>query len=150
MTLRRPKTTIVTKEKAREDRNWLTLNAEGKTLGRFASEVAKILMGKHKVDYTANADCGDGVIVHNGDKLILTGSKEAQKFYRYYTGHVGGQRDVPYRRMMERKPDFILYNAVRGMLPKNKRSSAQLKRLRIFVKGNTHEMQAQKPQEVSI
>lgn len=149
MTLKYSKTTQLSKEEARQSRNWLTLDAAGKTLGRFASEVAKILMGKHKVDYTPHSDCGDGVIILNADQLVVTGAKEAQKFYRYYTGNIGGQRDIPYRVMKEKKPDYILRHAVMGMLPRNKRSDAQLRRLRIYAAGE-HSMQAQKPQTVSI
>ena len=149
MATNRNLTTMVTKEEARKDRKWFLLDAKGKTLGRFASEVAKILMGKHKVDYTPHADNGDGVVITNVEGLILTGAKESQKFYRYYTGNIGGQRDVPYKRMKEKKPDYILRHAVKGMLPKNKRSDAQLRRLRIFV-GDEHDMQAQQPQAVAL
>lgn len=149
MALKRPKTTLVKKEDAQKNRNWFTLDANGKTLGRFASEVATILMGKHRVDYTAHTDTGDGVIVINADKLIVTGSKEAQKFYRYYTGHIGGQRDIPYRTMKEKNPTYILRHAVKGMMPKNRKGNAQLTRLRIFA-GEQHDMEAQKPHQVSI
>ncbi len=128
---------------------WFLLDASGKTLGRFASEVAKILRGKTRTCYTPHADLGDGVIVVNAEKIKVTGNKEAQKLYRYYTGHVGGLREVPYRRMMERKPEYIIEHAVKGMMPKTKQGKAQLKRLRIYA-GESHNMDAQKPLKVEI
>jgi large subunit ribosomal protein L13 len=128
--------------------NWLVLDATGKTLGRFASEVAKILRGKHKPTFTLHMDSGDGVIILNADKIQVTGSKAAQKIYRYYTGHVGGLREIPFEVMKARKPDYIIRNAVSGMMPKTKLGKAQLKKLRIF-KGTEHNMSAQKPIEVN-
>src|SRR5690242_2202655 len=96
-------TTLLTKEAAPSSRKWLILDAAGKTLGRFASEVAKILRGKHKPIFTPHVDCGDGVIVINADKIEVTGSKEAQKIYRYHTGAMSGLREVTYRTMKARK-----------------------------------------------
>ena len=128
---------------------WLLVNAEGQTLGRLASEIAKVLQGKHKPVYTPHADTGDGVVIINAEKIRVTGAKEAQKVYRRYTGYQGGMRETPYRVMLERKPTFILEQAVRKMMPKKSRlSRAQLKRLRIFA-GPEHTMQAQKPVVVS-
>ena len=129
--------------------SWLVLDAEGKTLGRFASEVAKILRGKHKPTYTPSTDCGDGVIVVNADKIRVSGAKEAQKIYRYYTGHVGGMREVPYRTMQDRKPEYIVEHAVKGMMPKTRQGRAQMKRLRIFA-GAEHNMAAQSPIQTNI
>ncbi len=131
----------------RQDVNleWLLVDADGKTLGRLASEIAKVLRGKHKPTYTPHADIGDGVIVVNAEKIHVSGAKEAQKVYRRYTGHIGGMRETPYRVMLERKPTFILEQAVRKMMPKKSRlSRAQMKRLRIFA-GPNHTMEAQKP-----
>lgn len=147
MTVRQSKTTLVKGSDAAKERSWFLLDAEGKTLGRFASEVAKILMGKHKVDYTPHADTGDGVIIINAEKIVVTGSKEATKTYRSYTGHPGGRKDTPFRTMKAKKPDYILRHAVEGMLPAGKRTHAQRTRLRIFV-GNEHNMEAQQPQLV--
>jgi large subunit ribosomal protein L13 len=130
-------------------RAWLVLDASGKTLGRFAAEVAKILRGKHKPDYTPHADCGDGVIVINADQIRVTGDKEVQKIYRYYTGSPGGLREVPYRVMKARKPGYIIENAVKGMMPSNRLTSPQLKRLRV-VAGSDHGMTAQKPIQVNV
>lgn len=142
-------TLILTKEEADPNRGWISLDANGKILGRFASEVAKILRGKHKATFTPNVDCGDGVIITNAAKIKVTGAKEAQKIYNYYTGHIGGHREIPYRVMMDKKPTEILRLAVRGMMPKTKLAKAQLKRLRIFA-DDQHNMQAQKPAHVEV
>lgn len=130
-------------------RSWFILDAKGKTLGRFASEVTKILRGKHRADFTPFADVGDGVIIINADKIQVTGKKEAQKNYRYHTGAMSGLREVPYRTMMTRHPEYILERAVQGMMPKTRLSNAQLKRLRICV-GEEHDMAAQKPIQANI
>lgn len=130
-------------------RNWFILDAEGKTLGRFAAEVTKILRGKHKPTFTPYADGGDGVIIINADKIKVTGNKEAQKLYTYYTGYMSGLRQVPYRVMMARKPEYILERAVKGMMPKTRLANAQLKRLRVIA-GTEHNMAAQKPIQANI
>jgi len=149
MAKRKDTTILLTKEEAQQSRGWITLDAKGKTLGRFASEVAKILRGKHKTTFTPNVDVGDGVIVINADQIVVSGDKEAQKVYRHYTGHIGGLRETPYRVVKERKPTFIIRHAVQGMMPKTKLGKAQLKKLRIFV-GDKHEQQAQKPVAVEV
>lgn len=130
-------------------RNWYILDAAGKTLGRFAAEVTKILRGKHKPAFTEYADGGDGVIIVNADKIHVSGNKEAQKEYIHHTGTPGGLRRIPYRRMLERKPEYIIEHAVKGMMPKTRLSNAQLKRLRVFA-GVEHDMVAQKPIQVNI
>lgn len=129
--------------------SWYVLDARGKTLGRFCSEIAKILRGKHKPDYTPHIDGGDGVIVINADKIRLTGNKEAQKIYRHYTGHVGGLREVDYQTLMSRRPDLILKHAVKGMLPKTRIGQKMATRLRVFA-GEEHNMKAQQPHKVNI
>lgn len=144
-----PSSTLRTKEEAGANRQWFLLDAEGKTLGRFASEVAKILRGKHKADFTPHIDTGDGVIIINADKIQVTGAKEAQKVYRYYTGSMSGLREIPYRVMMERKPDYILRHAIKGMMPKSRLARQQLKKLRIFA-GTDHNLQAQQPISATI
>lgn len=128
---------------------WFLLDAEGKNLGRFASEIVNILRGKHKPTFTPNVDTGDGVVIINAEKIAVTGAKEAQKIYRYYTGHVGGLREVPFRRMLERSPTRILELAIKGMMPKTKLARAQMKKLRIFA-GTQHNLDAQKPVAVEI
>ncbi|MES2345558.1 MAG: 50S ribosomal protein L13 [Chlamydiota bacterium] len=142
-------TILLTKEEARVVRNWFILDATGKTLGRFAAEVAKILRGKNKPTFTPHVDAGDGVIIINAEKIKVTGAKEAQKIYRYHTGAMSGMREVPFRVMKARKPDYIVRHAVKGMMPKTRLSEAQMKKLRIFA-GGTHDMEAQKPVAVSI
>lgn len=131
------------KQEQVEDR-WFVVDAAGKHLGRLATEIATILMGKHRVDYTPGVKCGDGVIVVNCEQVVVTGNKEAQKMYYRYTGHIGGLRQTTYRTMKERKPEFIIQQAVSGMLPKNKLRNYQKKRLRVF-SGPSHDMEAQKP-----
>jgi large subunit ribosomal protein L13 len=147
MALQQGKTTTLTKEEVK--RNWIIMDASGKTLGRFASEIAKILRGKHKPDFTTYIDTGDGVIVINADQIKVTGAKEAQKLYRYYTGYMSGLREVPYRTMKARKPEYIIEHAVKGMMPKTRLARAQYKRLRVY-KGAEHDQAAQKPIQANI
>lgn len=128
---------------------WFILDASGKTLGRFACEVAKILRGKHKPTFTTFSDGGDGVIIINAEKIRVTGNKEAQKIYRYHTGAMSGMREVPYRTMQARKPEYIIEHAVKGMMPKTRLANTQLKRLRVFA-GAEHGMEAQKPVQANI
>ena len=142
-------TVLLTKESALAARKWILVDASGKTLGRFASEIAKILRGKHKPDFTPNVDCGDGVIIINAEKIEVTGAKEAQKIYRYHTGAMSGMREVTFREMKAKKPTFILRRAIKGMLPKTRLSEAQIKKLRIFA-GDKHGMEAQQPILVNI
>lgn len=130
-------------------RNWFVFDAEGKTLGRFASEIANILRGKHKPTFTPSTDGGDGVIVINAKKIVVTGAKEAQKSYVYHTGHVGGQREITYRMMQDRKPEYIIEHAVKGMVPRNVLGRQQMRRLRIFA-GAEHNLEAQQPITVNI
>lgn len=141
------KTIVVKVEETKHQ--WFILDAAGKTLGRFAAEVTKILRGKHKPTFTPNADIGDGVIILNAEQIRVTGAKEAQKIYRYYTGAVGGMREIPFRTMKARHPEYIIERAVKGMMPKTRLANAQLKRLRIFA-GTEHNMQAQKPIQANI
>ncbi len=130
-------------------RNWFVLDAAGKTLGRLATEVAKILCGKNKPTYTTYLDCGDGVIIVNAEQIEVTGSKEAQKVYHYYTGSMGGLRMIPYRTMKARKPEYIIEHAVKGMMPKTRLARQQLKKLRIFA-GKEHNLSAQQPIQANI
>ena len=139
-------TTMVHKEDVR--RNWFIFDASGKTLGRFCSEIAKILRGKHKTNFTPNVDNGDGVIVINADKITVSGAKEAQKIYRYYTGHIGGLREIPFSHMKARHPDYAIRHGVKGMMPKSRLGKQQLRKLRVF-KGEEHPFAAQKPVKVN-
>lgn len=142
-------TLLVTKEETSPMRKWFILDATGKTLGRFAAEVAKILRGKHKTNFTPYVDTGDGVIIINAGKIKVTGAKAAQKLYRYYTGSMSGLREIPYNVMLGRKPDYIIWHAVKGMMPKTRLGEAQLKKLRIFA-DDKHDLQAQNPIPVNI
>ncbi|MEC7839570.1 MAG: 50S ribosomal protein L13 [Chlamydiota bacterium] len=141
------KTMLLKEQEVKHD--WFVLDAEGKTLGRLASEIAKILRGKHRPTFTPHVDGGDGVIIINADKVHVTGNKEAQKVYHSHTGFIGGLREISYRRMKERKPEYIIEHAVKGMMPKNRLSRRQMKRLRVFA-GAVHNMEAQKPTQVNI
>lgn len=141
--------TLLTKEEALKERRWILLDATGKTLGRFAAEVAKILRGKHKPTFTPHVDCGDGVIIIHAEKIKVTGNKEAQKVYRHHTGAMSGLREVPYRTMMARKPEEILRRAVEGMMPNSRLGKQQVKKLRIFA-GDQHGHAAQSPIAVTV
>ena len=131
------------------ERKWYVVDAEGVTLGRLATRVASVLRGKHKPTYTPNVDCGDFVIVVNTDKVVLTGKKLEDKFYRYHTGYIGGLKEVPYKKLMAEKSDLAVYEAVKGMLPKNSLGRAMLKKLRVY-KGAEHNHAAQKPEELKV
>lgn len=141
------KTVLQTKQEKKM--NWFILDAAGKTLGRFASEVAKILRGKHKPTFTTFSDTGDGVIVINAEKIRVTGAKEAQKVYHHHTGFAGGLRETPYRTMKARKPEYIIEHAVKGMMPHSRIARAQMKKLRVFA-GKEHDLAAQKPIQANI
>lgn len=149
MTKKKNTTVLLTKEEAVSARKWFLLDASGKTLGRFAAEVAKILRGKHKPGFTPHVDAGDGVVIINAEKIVVTGAKEAQKIYRYHTGAMSGMREVPYRTMLARKPDYIIWHAVKGMMPKTRLTEAQMKKLRIYA-GEKHDMNAQAPVPANI
>jgi large subunit ribosomal protein L13 len=146
--MRQDDKTFILKDGEVEHR-WIVLDAAGKTLGRFASEVTKVLRGKHKADFTPHVDGGDGVIILNADQIKVTGVKEAQKVYRHYTGFIGGLREIPYRTMLHKHPERIIERAVKGMMPRTKLGRRQLKRLRIFA-GKEHNMGAQQPVLVAV
>lgn len=128
---------------------WYIVDAKGKTLGRLASQIAAILRGKNKTIYTPHVDCGDHVIVINCKDLVLTGNKLDDKVYQYHTGYVGGLKEVKYRKLMEQKPEFTLYKAVKGMLPKNRLGRKMIKKLRAYSDAN-HSHQAQMPVELKL
>ncbi|MGQ4806857.1 50S ribosomal protein L13 [Candidatus Entotheonellaceae bacterium PAL068K] len=125
--------------------NWYVVDAENKVLGRLASEVAKILRGKHKPIYTPHVDTGDYVIIVNADKVMLTGNKWEQKLYRWHTDYPGGLREVPAETMRQRRPERIVELAVRGMLPKTKLGRAMLRKLKVYA-ASTHPHAAQRPE----
>ena len=131
------------------ERAWYLVDAEGLTLGRVASEVAKILKGKNKPTYSTNMDCGDYVIVINADKGKLTGAKLTQKLYRHHTGFPGGLKEVKAKDMLERRPVRMFELAVKGMLPKNALGREMIKKLKVYA-GAEHEHAAQKPEKLEI
>lgn len=129
------------------ERKWYVVDATDMVLGRLASQVAAILRGKNKPTFTPNVDTGDHVIIINCDKVVLTGRKLEQKYYRYHTGYVGGLKEIQYSKLMESKPDFAVYEAIRGMLPKSPIGRQMIKKLKVY-KGAEHNHQAQKPIEL--
>lgn len=130
-------------------RNWYTVDVEGKILGRAATEIATMLMGKDKPDFTPHTDSGAGVVVLNCDKVRVTGKKADVKEYKSFSGYPSGQKVTTYNKMMEKDPRYILRHAVKGMLPKTRLGAKMIKRLKLYV-GTEHPHVAQKPQEKKI
>ncbi|NLV98841.1 MAG: 50S ribosomal protein L13 [Clostridiaceae bacterium] len=131
------------------DRRWLLIDAEGQTLGRLATQIASILRGKHKAEYTPHVDTGDYVIVVNADKIVVTGNKEAQKVYRRHSGYPGGMKEVSYQDMKAKHPERILESAVRGMLPKNSLGRQMYRKLKVY-SGPDHPHAAQEPVQIEV
>ncbi|MCQ2532343.1 MAG: 50S ribosomal protein L13 [Saccharofermentans sp.] len=127
------------------ERKWLVIDATDKTLGRLASEVAKLLKGKHKATYTPFVDTGDNVIVVNASKMVLTGKKLEQKMYRHHSGYAGGMKEISYKNLMANNPEKALELAVKGMLPKNSLGRQMFKKLHVYA-GAEHNQTAQKPE----
>lgn len=127
------------------ERRWYVVDAEGQVLGRLASSIATILRGKHKPTYSPHLDVGDFVIVVNAKDIRLTGKKAAQKTYFRHSGYMGGDRQIPFRRMRDRHPDRIIRLAVKGMLPKNALGRAMLRKLKVYA-GPEHPHEAQLPE----
>lgn len=123
-------------------RNWYLFNAEGRILGRLATEVASILRGKNKVFFDQSQDLGDYVIVINAEKIKVTGKKQEQKLYRHHTNYPGSLKEIPFDEMIQKKPEMIIEKAVKGMLPKNKLSRAIIKKLKVY-RGDQHPHAAQ-------
>jgi large subunit ribosomal protein L13 len=142
------RTTFIAKP-AQLERKWYVVDAEGQTLGRLSSEIAKILRGKHKPIFTPHVDTGDHVIVINAEKIKVTGNKLDDKIYRRHTGHPGGLKETTLRVMMQTKPTQVLRLAVKGMLPKNTLGRACLGKLNVYA-GPEHPHQAQKPEALTI
>ncbi len=127
------------------ERKWYIIDATDMPLGRLASEVAKILRGKHKPTYTPHVDTGDHVIIINAENIKLTGKKLDQKYYHYHTGYPGGIRSIQYRELMEKNPEKAVMIAVKGMLPKNSLGRQMLTKLRVY-RGAEHPHEAQQPE----
>ena len=128
------------------NKEWLLIDAEGQTLGRLATQVAVLLRGKHKTDFTPHVDCGDNVVVINAEKIVLTGNKLTDKQYVRYSGYPGGQRSRTPEEVLRKKPEFIVEHAVKGMLPKNRLGADLFRNLFVYA-GPEHKQEAQKPKE---
>nr|MBC7245661.1 50S ribosomal protein L13 [Chloroflexota bacterium] len=127
------------------ERRWYVVDAEGKSLGRLATQIARILRGKHKPGFTPHLNGGDYVVVINADKIQVTGRKLDTKYYYRYSGHLGGLKSVVLREQLQKHPDRVLIHAVRGMLPKNRLGRAMIKKLKVYA-GGQHPHQAQQPE----
>ncbi|MDD5748028.1 MAG: 50S ribosomal protein L13 [Actinomycetota bacterium] len=135
--------------KSELERTWYLIDADGQVLGRLASKIAAILRGKNKVLFTPSIDTGDHIIVVNAEKVRLTGGKEDKKNYYHHSGYPGGLKEVPYRRMIEKKPEEVIIHAVRGMLPHNRLGRSMIKKLHVYA-GASHPHAAQRPEPLSI
>ena len=131
------------------ERKWYVVDAEGKTLGRLASEIANVLRGKNKPVYTPHIDTGDYVIVVNAEKITTTGKKLDQKIYYHHSDYVGGMKEATLKEMMAKKPEFVITHAVKGMLPKGPLGREMIKKLHVYA-GPDHEHAAQKPEVLDI
>jgi large subunit ribosomal protein L13 len=130
-------------------RAWYLVDAQGKTLGRLASELARRLRGKHKVQFTPHVDTGDYIVVVNAEKVKVTGNKLQNKIYHHHTGYIGNLKSVGLERLLDKAPDRVITHAVKGMLPRNRLGRAMLKKLRVYA-GPDHRHQAQQPQPLDI
>jgi len=130
-------------------RQWWLVDAEDKPLGRLATEIARVLRGKHKAMYTPHLDVGDHVVVINAEKVRLTGRKAAKKEYFRHSGYMGGERFIPYARVIETHPERVIENAVKGMLPKNALGRGMHKKLKVYA-GAEHPHQGQMPEPLDI
>jgi large subunit ribosomal protein L13 len=134
---------------AEVQRKWYVVDAEGKTLGRLASEIASILRGKNKPTFTPHVDCGDNVIVVNAEKVAVTGKKLKEKIYVTYSGFPGGKKEITLAEMLAKKPEEVVKHAVKGMLPKGKLGRQMFKKLHVYA-GPEHKHEAQKPEALEI
>lgn len=130
-------------------RDWYVVDAEGKTLGRLATEVARRLRGKHKAEYTPHVDTGDYIVVVNAEKVKVTGNKTTDKMYYRHTGYPGGIREINFEKLQERQPEMIIEKAVKGMLPRNPLGRAMFRKLKVYA-GAEHNHAAQQPKPLEI
>ena len=126
---------------------WYLVDAEGQVLGRLAVKLANIIRGRNKATYTAHVDTGDYVVVVNAEKIVLTGKKDVQNEYMAFSGFVGGERYRSMRQMREKRPEFVIMHAVKGMLPKNRLAAKMLTKLRVFA-GTKHPHEANNPVKI--
>ena len=131
------------------ERKWYVVDAEGMLLGRLASQVAAILRGKHKPIFTPHVDTGDYVIIINADKVVLTGKKLEQKKYYHHSGYVGGLKEISYKTLLQKKPEFAVYEAIRLMMPKGPLGRQMLKKVKIY-RGSEHNHVAQQPEVLEL
>ena len=136
-------TTVSTKP-ADVRRDWYVVDADGKTLGRLATEIARRLRGKHKPEYTPHVDTGDYIVVINAEKIRVTGNKLQQKMYNHHTGYIGNLKSISLEKQLQKAPERVIETAVRGMMPKNKLGRAMFKKLRVYA-GSEHQHTAQQP-----
>ena len=139
----------ISANKATANKKWVLVDADGQTLGRLASKVAKLLRGKYKPEFTPHVDCGDNVIVINAEKINLTGNKWEDKSYLRHTGYPGGQRFTGVKQLLEKHPERIIEKAVKGMLPKTKLGAAVLRNLKVYA-GTEHKQEAQQPVAINL
>ena len=142
------RTTYIAKP-AEVERKWYVVDASGKTLGRLASEIAKVLRGKNKPTFAPNVDTGDYVIVINAEKVAVTGKKLDQKIYTHHTDYVGGLKQISLRHQLEKKPETVIEHAVKGMLPKNALGRKMFRKLHVYA-GPEHNHAAQKPEVLEL
>lgn len=139
----------ISANKATVSKEWVLVDAEGQTLGRLASKVAKILRGKYKTNFTPHVDCGDNVIVINAEKITLSGNKMEEKTYLRYTGYPGGQRSTTATELLNKHPERLIEKSVKGMLPKNKLGADIFRNLKVYA-GSAHNHEAQKPRSINL
>ena len=130
-------------------REWYVVDAEGKTLGRLATEIATRLRGKHKPEYTPHADTGDYIIVVNCEKIVVTGNKAKGKIYYSHTGYIGGIKSISFEKLIEKAPERVIQSAVKGMLPKGPLGRAMFRKMKVYA-GAEHNHAAQQPQVLDI
>jgi len=130
-------------------RDWYVVDADGKTLGRLASEIARRLRGKHKPVYTPHVDTGDYIVVVNAEKVRVTGNKEQKKVYYRHTGFIGGIKSITFEKLIAKKPEMVIETAVKGMLPKNPLGRAMYRKLKVYA-GPEHNHTAQQPKALEI
>ncbi|HEC29998.1 MAG TPA: 50S ribosomal protein L13 [Gammaproteobacteria bacterium] len=134
---------------AEVERDWYLIDAEGKTLGRMATEIARRLRGKHKPEYTPHVDTGDYIVVINAEKIHVTGNKMKQKTYYHHTGYIGNLKSISLEKLLQKAPARVIETAVKGMLPKNSLGRAMFKKLKVFA-GAEHSHAAQQPRQLDL
>ena len=138
-----------TAKPAEVKRDWYVVDADGKTLGRLASEIARRLRGKHKAEYTPHVDTGDYIVVVNAEKVAVTGNKRSDKMYHRHTGYIGNLKSISFEKLIDRKPEQVIQLAVKGMMPKGPLGRAMLRKLKVYA-GTEHHHTAQQPKPLEI